>query len=169
MPSLSSRHLPSYLSRHTIPRYRVVQVGGSGDGPGFRGRTYPIFPMMPVAVVDLASKSPPLAPEENNDPQPNQEMREAEEAAAHHVPPQLVTPLHGEGPGHVATAAVAVHPRPPHQTPRAGHDLVPDGGAGVVGAGRVDGGPVGPVGWPCHDLLTGQPSKKYDDNVPKSG
>jgi hypothetical protein len=94
---------------------------------------YPIFPVVPVAVADLGSKSPPLAPEKNQDPERNQKMRKADKAAADHVAPQLLSPSYSEIPGRMATVAVTVCPHPSHHAPRASHDLVPDGGAGIVG------------------------------------
>ncbi len=113
--------------------------------------------MIPVTIINLAGKSPPLTPEQNDDPERNQQVREAQEAAAHHVAPQLLSPLDGEVPGRMPPAAVPVRPCPSYHAPRAGRDLVPDRGAGVVGGRRVDGRPVGPIRWPCHDVPTGQP------------
>lgn len=46
---------------------------------GKRG-AYPVLPMVPVAVVDLAVKDPALSPEQYDKPEGDEQVREAHEA-----------------------------------------------------------------------------------------
>lgn len=75
--------------------------------------TYPFLPVVPAASLDFAVKHPALAPKQDDDPDGDQKVREAEQSPGRQVPARLMRRANGHGGRYPLPGALKPYPRPP--------------------------------------------------------